>query len=94
MMDFNPALYPPAAEEERLKAEAKDRCGDIIRRYEESQGDVQVLAGQVLTLACEQSGSRFLQAEVAKGDPSFVSFILQEVLKAVLILRSAPTSLN
>jgi hypothetical protein len=82
LMDVNQFQYTPAMEESHLRNEKQEIGNEVIRMYEESGSDIQVLAGHILTLACTQSGSRFLQAEVTKGDPHFVSFVLQEVRPA------------
>jgi len=92
MMKYSQPSFPSAPEENPETVETQERSNEIIRRYEASGRKTHVLTGNVLTLARTQSGSRFLQGEVTKGDPQFVSFILQEVVLSWNAHRSRPRS--
>jgi hypothetical protein len=49
-----------------------------------------ILSDQVARLACTQSGSRYLQEELKKADPSFLEFILTDIgsgLPSIMIDR-------
>ncbi len=51
----------------------------LVQKFEENGRDCKILAGHVAKLGKSQSGSRFLQKEVEKADPAFLSFVVHEV---------------
>lgn len=53
----------------------------IIKEFEDRGSDTTALKGKIPGLAVTQTGSRFLQKQLTKASPSFVSFVLQEVRK-------------
>jgi len=61
-------------------ADNEDMIISLIREFEEHENNIEIIKGKVSGLALTQTGSRFLQKQLTKASPSFVSFILQEVL--------------
>lgn len=53
---------------------------EVIEKFEEGGRKNSALSGTVVRLANTQNGSRFLQKQLAKGNPEFVEFILKEVI--------------
>ncbi len=60
-------------------AENEEHIVAAIKEFEEHAGDTAALRGKVAELAVTQTGSRFLQKQLTKASPSFVTFVLQEV---------------
>ena len=71
-----------------MTSESEGRVGDggneawvlsIISDFEASNHDTSCLVGKLGALAVTQTGSRFLQKQLATSNPDFVPFVLQEV---------------
>ena len=60
-------------------SDSPDVVISIIKDYELT-GEYKKLTGQIVELARLQSGSRFLQKEIDKGNNAFISFVLHEVI--------------
>jgi hypothetical protein len=56
-----------------------------IKTYEDSNFDHSLLVGKIAALSHFQSGSRYLQIQLAKGDPEFSGFIIDEVICSYLL---------
>ena len=67
-------------------AENEEYILSIIKQYEESNYDHQVLTNKLFDLAITQTGSRFLQKQLTKANPLLIQFILQEVNFIVFVL--------
>jgi len=81
---FRPVeTYTPPIENEEHKAANEDHILSIIRDYLENNNELETLRGKVVALALTQTGSRFLQKQLMKSDPSFISFVLEEVENAL-----------
>ena len=61
-------------------AENEEAIIATIKEFEEKSSDFSLLKGKVSELAMSQTGSRFLQKQLTKASPSFISFVLGEVL--------------
>lgn len=61
-------------------AENEEFIVEMIREFEDGGSDTSALKGKVSGLALTQTGSRFLQKQLTKASPSFVTFVLEEVL--------------
>lgn len=59
-------------------AENEELVIAAIKEFEK-EGNLNVLKGKIAELAATQTGSRFLQRQLTKASPSFVSFVLTEV---------------
>lgn len=77
-----PGVIPPSV---LLESEVSTPALNRIKEYEKS-GDIGKLAGEICKLARLQTGSRFLQKEVEKGSQAFLTFILNEVWAAEIII--------
>ncbi len=60
-------------------SETEEGTHPLVQKFEEGGKDLKILAGHVAKLAKCQNGSRFLQKEVEKGEPSFIAFVVHEV---------------
>ena len=79
-----PSKFKPQPETEKFergehKAVNEDYILSVIKEYLENDNDVDALKGKLVNLALTQTGSRFLQKQLTKANPGFVSFVLQEV---------------
>ncbi len=63
------------------KAENEDYILSVIKEFLDQESGLGALKGKVTGLALTQTGSRFLQKQLTKANPAFVSFVLQEVEK-------------
>jgi len=60
-------------------AENEESIISLIKEYESHEGEYGLIKGRVSELAVTQTGSRFLQKQLTKASPDFVSFVLNEV---------------
>lgn len=60
-------------------AENEEDIVTLINEFETKGHDLLVLKGKVTELALTQTGSRFLQKQLTRSSPEFITFILQEV---------------
>lgn len=60
-------------------AENEEFILGIIKEYEDSGCDCNIIKGKVRDLAITQTGSRFLQKMLGKASPSLVAFFLEDV---------------
>jgi hypothetical protein len=51
----------------------------IIEPFENSKGDLKLIAGEIVKLAHFQSGSRYLQKKIAEGNREFLGLVITEV---------------
>ena len=51
----------------------------IIGPYEQSNGDLTLLEGKIPIIVHFQCGSRYLQNQIAKSNPKFIQFLLNDV---------------
>jgi hypothetical protein len=73
---------PSAHDYGEHNAENEEDVIAVIKEFEEKNNDESVLVGRMSSLAQTQTGSRFLQKQLNKANPLFISFILQEVSNA------------
>jgi hypothetical protein len=52
---------------------------DVIKSFEESNNDFNILSTNLKDIAQTQSGSRFLQKQLTKGSPDFIEFVLKQI---------------
>lgn len=76
-----------------IYTELSEKAIMLVKEYERS-GDCTKLKGEVNNIAKVQSGSRFLQNELDKSNPEFLTFILQEVILTSNSIRLMLPSLN
>eukprot|EP00831_Metopus_contortus_P064513 TRINITY_DN57736_c0_g1_i1.p1 TRINITY_DN57736_c0_g1~~TRINITY_DN57736_c0_g1_i1.p1 ORF type:complete len:500 (-),score=52.74 TRINITY_DN57736_c0_g1_i1:142-1641(-) len=57
----------------------EDYVQKLITSFEEAGMDQSRLSGKITTLAHFQSGSRYLQSQLVKCNPEFISFIIKEI---------------
>ena len=60
------------------KAENEELIVSKIEAFEK-ENNLEILRGKITELAITQTGSRFLQRQLTKSSPSFISFVLEEV---------------
>lgn len=73
--------YSQSSQQDDEKNGAIFACA-LIQQLEQTQSKAQkqqLLTGHIARLACTQNGSRYLQKELARADPTFIEFVLQEM---------------
>lgn len=60
-------------------AENEQNILSLLKEFEEENEELSVLVGKIAGLAVSQTGSRFLQKQLTKANPDFISFVLNEV---------------
>jgi hypothetical protein len=68
-----------AKKEQTHADQDEERITEIIENFDK-ESDIEALKGEITELAKTQTGSRFLQRQLTKLSPSFVTFILEEVI--------------
>jgi len=75
---------PPPSKQTAFGAHNAENEKDIvaiINEYATKGNDLSNLKGKVIELVVTQTGSRFLQKQLTKSSPEFITFILQEIEK-------------
>jgi len=67
-----------ARKEQTQPDQEEEKIVEIIEDFDK-ESDIEALKGKITELAMTQTGSRFLQRQLTKLSPSFVTFILEEV---------------
>lgn len=79
---FRPHLSAFGSKEVTFGQHSADNEEDIVTLINEFEGkehDLLVLKGKITELVLTQTGSRFLQKQLTKSSPEFITFILEEV---------------
>ena len=79
MKSTNPMIFEPI---QNIPPELSESAIALIKYYEKT-GDYAKLSGEIFNLAKIQSGSRFLQNELDKGNSGFITFLLKEVFPSL-----------
>lgn len=72
---------PSAVGQAMQVPETEEGTHPLVQKYEENGKDPKVLVGHIAKLSKSQTGSRFLQKEIEKGEPTFIAMVLHEVLE-------------
>lgn len=78
-----PSTFRPQGDSEQNEHNAVNEQDILflIKEYEDKNNNFNVLVGRIVGLAVTQTGSRFLQKQLTKSNPDFVTFVLKEVYK-------------
>lgn len=82
---YSGQTFPPDQSAQGFPQNNEEFVESIVGPYEKSNCDTKLLEGKIGLLAHFQSGSRYLQKQVEKSNPVFLSFLLKEVTHALLI---------
>ena len=80
-----PSTFRPQGDSEQNEHNAVNEQDILflIKEYEDKNNNFNVLVGRIVGLAVTQTGSRFLQKQLTKSNPDFVTFVLKEVYNCV-----------